>query len=328
MRTPTALFVSLSLTAILVVGARWAAADDYPSRPITMIVPFPAGGPTDAIGRVIAEGMRASLGRPVVVENIGGAAGSLGTERIARAAPDGYTLGLGNTVTHVFNAAIYPLKYDVVRDFEPVTLLVHEAAVIVVKPSLPVKNLRELIAYLKANPDKVLLGTGGLGTQSDLVAVFFEKQTGTTVQHIPYRGLGPAIQALLSGEVDMVMSLPANALPQVRAGTIRAIAVTAKTRLPGDTDIPTVDEAGLEGFYQTNWHALFLPKGTPAAVVQRINAAAVAALADPQVRERYVGLGQDFFPAEQMTPTALAAFQKSEIAARWPIIKAAGIKAQ
>jgi tripartite-type tricarboxylate transporter receptor subunit TctC len=318
----------LNYTAISAFLAGPLAAEDYPSRPITMIVPFPAGGPTDAIGRIVAEGMRSSLGRPVIVENIGGAAGSLGTEKVALATPDGYTIGLANSVTHVLNGAIYSLKYDVVKDFEPVALLVNEPAVIVAKPSLPANNLRELIAWLKANPNNAFAGTGGVGTVSDVVAYFFEKQTGTSIQHVPYRGLGPAIQALIAGEVDLVVGLPANVLGQVHAGTIKAFAVTAKTRLEGAPDIPTVDEAGLEGFYQSNWHALYVPKDTPSDIVNKLNAAAVAALADPDVRKKLVVDGQGFFPGDEMTPAALAAFQQREIEQRWPIVKAAGIKAE
>jgi tripartite-type tricarboxylate transporter receptor subunit TctC len=301
-------------------------AQDYPTRPVTLIVPFPAGGPTDAIGRVIAEGMRPALGRPVIVEDAGGAAGSIGAERVAFAAPDGYTVCLGNTVTHVFNGAIFSLKYDVVKAFQPVSLLVNEAAILVVRKDFPANNLRELIAWLKANPDKALLGTGGAGTQSDVVALFFERATGISAQHVPYRGLGPAITALMAGQVDLVMSLPANTLPQVQAGTIKAIAVTSKKRLTAAPDVPTMDEAGLPGFYQVNWHGLFVPKDTPEGIVAKLDTAAVAALANPQVRERLVGLGQDIFPADQQTPAALAAYQKAEIEERWPIIKAAGIK--
>lgn len=319
----------MSLASVL--GTLWSShgeAETYPSRPIMMVVPFPAGGPTDAIGRILAEAMRPSLGRPVIVENVPGAAGSLGTGRVALAVPDGYTLALGNTATHVLNGALYPLKYDIERDFKPVSLLVNEPAMIVAKQSLPVGNLRELISWLNANPDSGLAGTGGAGTVSDIVASFFEKRTGTSFQHVPYRGLGPAIQALIAGQVDLVMSLLANALPQVRAGTIKALAVTSKTRLVGAPNIPTVDEAGLEGFYQSNWHALFVPKGTPSAIVERINAAVTTALANPEVRKRFVDLGQDFFPAEQLTPAALAAFQKLEIEQRWPIVRAAGIKVE
>jgi tripartite-type tricarboxylate transporter receptor subunit TctC len=275
-----------------------------------MIVPYPAGGPTDAIGRVIAQAMQPALGRPVIIENIGGAAGGLGTEKVAMANPDGYTIGLGNSVTHVLNGAIYSLKYDVVKDFAPISLLAAEPAVIVGRPTLPANNLQELIAWLKENSGKSLAGTAGVGSVSDVALYFFEKQIGASIQHIPYRGLGPAVQAMMSGEVDIAMSLPANVLGQVQAGTIKAFAVTAKTRLVGAPNIPTVDEAGLQGFYQSNWHALFAPKGTPKEIIGKLNAAAVAGLADPQVRQRLVADGQDLFSSDELTPEALAAFQQ------------------
>jgi tripartite-type tricarboxylate transporter receptor subunit TctC len=320
--------VALNLTAITAVLAGPLAADDFPSRAVTMIVPYPAGGPTDAVGRLIAQGMQSALGRPVVIENIGGAAANLGTERVARAAPDGYTIGLGNSATHVVNGAVYSLKYDVVKDFEPISLLATEPVVIVGRPTLPANNLRELIAWLKDNSGKSLAGTAGVGSVADVALYFLEKQIGVSIQHIPYHGLGPAVQAMLSGEIDIVMSLPGNVLGQVKAGTIKAFAVTAKKPLVGDPGIPTVDEAGLEGFYQSNWHALFAPKGTPKEIIRKLNEAAVAAMADPQIRERLVEDGQDFFPPDELTPQALAAFQQSEIAQRWPIIKAAGIKSE
>jgi tripartite-type tricarboxylate transporter receptor subunit TctC len=318
----------LNLAAMSAALAGPLAADDYPSRPVTMIVPFTAGGPTDAIGRVVAQGMQGYLGRPVVVENIGGAAGSLGTEKVAMATPDGYTFGLGNSVTHVLNGAIYSLKYNVVKDFEPISLLVAEPAVLVSRSTLLANNLEELIAWLRDNSGKALAGTGGVGTVSDVVLYFLEQRLGISVQRIPYRGLGPAIQAVIAGEVDIAVGLPANILGQVRAGTIKAFAVTAKTRLTGAPNIPTVDDAGLEGFYQSNWHALFAPKGTPRDIIGKLNAAAVAALADPQIRERLVEDGQDPFSSDELTPEALAAFQQREIAQRWPIVKAAGIKSE
>ncbi len=319
---------ALTPTAITVVLAGPLLADDFPSRPVTMIVPYPAGGPTDAIGRVIAQGMQSALGRPVVIENIPGAAGGLGTEKVAMANPDGYTFGLGNSVTHVLNGAIYTLKYDVVKDFEPISLLAAEPAVIVGRPTLPANNLRELIAWLKDNSGKSLAGTAGVGSVSDVVLYFLEKQIGASIEHIPYRGLGPAVQAMMAGEVDLAMSLPANVLGQVQAGTIKAFAVTAKTRLVGAPNIPTVDEAGLNGFYQSNWHALFAPKNTPREIIGKLNAAVIAALADPQVRERLVADGQDLFSSDELTPEALATFQQREIAQRWPIVKAAGIKSE
>jgi tripartite-type tricarboxylate transporter receptor subunit TctC len=319
------------LLASLAAGAAtlWigrSGAETYPSRPITMIVPFPAGGPTDTIGRVVAEGMRAALGQAVVVENVPGASGNLGTERLARATPDGYTIGLGNSVTHVINAALFPLKYDVVKDFVPVAPLVTEAAVIVARKDFPADDLRAMIAWLKANPDKALLGSAGVGTNSHVIAILFAEKTGACFQIVPYRGLGPVIQELVAGHIDIAMSLPANSLPQVRAGTIKAFAVTSKSRLTGAADVPTVDEAGLPGFYQSNWHALFAPKGMTDDIAGRLNAAANAALTDPALRAKLVELGQGFFPADQRTPAALAAFQKMEIEERLPTIKAAGIK--
>jgi tripartite-type tricarboxylate transporter receptor subunit TctC len=319
---------ALTPAAITSVLASPLLADDFPSRPVTMVVPYPAGGPTDAIGRVIAQGMQSALGRPVVIENIPGAAGGLGTEKVAMATPDGYTFGLGNSVTHVLNGAIYTLKYDVVKDFEPISLLAAEPAVIVGRPTLPANNLRELIAWLKDNSGKSLAGTAGVGSVSDVALYFLEKQIGASIQHIPYRGLGPVVQAMMSGEVDIAMSLPANVLGQVQAGTIKAFAVTAKTRLVGAPDIPTVDEAGLNGFYQSNWHALFAPKNTPREIIGKLNTAVIAALADPHVRERLVADGQDLFSPDELTPEALAAFQQREIAQRWPIVKAAGIKSE
>ncbi len=314
------LLISLGVAAYVCA----AVAQDYPTRPIKMVVPFPAGGPTDAIGRVIAAGMAHALKQPLVIENIGGAAGSLGTGQVARAVPDGYTIGLGNAVTHVANGALYPLSYDIVADFAPVSPLVSDTPVIVGRKSLPTTDLRELIAWLRANPDKALAGTAGRGSQSHEVALYFEHAIGARFQLVPYRGLGPATQDLIAGQIDFMMSLPAIAVPQVRAGTIKAYAVTAKTRLVASPDIPTVDEAGLPGFYNTNWHALFAPKGTAAAIVARLNAAVRESLADPEIRNRLIDLGQQIYPPEELTPTALAELQKADIATRWPLIKAAG----
>jgi tripartite-type tricarboxylate transporter receptor subunit TctC len=325
MQTRRTFLGSLAGAATLASAGR-AQAQLYPSRAIKMIVPFPPGGPADAIGRVVAEGMRASLGQPVIVENVGGASGSLGTGQAARAAPDGYTVGLGNSVTHVINGAVYSLNYDALTDFEPVSLMTDNAALIVAKKAMTANDLRELIAWLKANPGKALAGTGGVGSAAHEAGLYFENETGTRFQFVPYRGLGPAIQDLVGGQIDIMFSFPANALPQVHAGTIKAYAVTSKTRLASAPEIPTVDDAGLPGFYYSAWHALFAPKGTPKAVVGRLNAAVMAALADPAVRERLINLGQEIFPPEQQTPEALAVFQRAEIEKRWPIIKAAGIK--
>jgi tripartite-type tricarboxylate transporter receptor subunit TctC len=305
-----------------------AGAQVYPSRPITIIVPFPAGGPSDTLARILAERMRVSLGQPIIIENVTGASGSIGAGRVARAAPDGYTLSLGTSTTHVINGAVLTLQYDVLNDFEPVSLLATNPQLIVARKTMPAKDLKELIAWLKANPDKESQGTSGAGSAIHLAGVLFQKVTGTRFQFVPYRGATPALQDLVAGQIDIMIDLASNSLPQVRAGTIRAYAVTAKSRLATAPDIPTVDEAGLPGFYVSAWHALFAAKGTPKNVIAKLNAAVVDALADPVVRQRLADLGNETPPREQQTPEALAAFHKAEIEKWWPIIKAANIKSE
>jgi len=255
-----------------------------------------------------------------------GAAGSIGTGQVARAAPDGYTLIYGGLNTHVINPAFLALKYNVLNDFEPIALTTTVPLLIVAKKAMPANNLRELIAWLKANPDKASLGTGGPGNISHLAAIFFQRETGTRMGFVPYRGAGAAINDLVAGHVDVLTDLASNSLPHVHAGTIRAYAVTAKNRLAVAPDIPTVDEAGLPGFYMGAWQAIWAPKHTPSAVIEKLNASIMAALADPTVRSRIADIGQEIFPPERQTPQALAAFQKAEIEKWWPIIKAAGIK--
>lgn len=318
---------SFALAAALALVGN-ADAQGWPSRPITMIVPFPAGGPTDTIGRVVADGMRNSLGQPIVIENVSGAAGSLGTGRIARTEPDGYTLFLGNSVTHVINGAVYALKYDLLKDFAPVILLAYQPQIIVAKKDFPARDLKELIAWLKANPGKASAGIGGIGGVSHVAGVFFEKETGTQFQFVPYRGLGPAMQDLVAGQIDIMIDQAANTLPQVRAGTIKAYAVTSKTRLPAAPDIPTVDEAGLPGFYRSSWHGLWVPQSTPESIVAKLNSAVVAAFADPTTRQRLADIGQETFPLDQQSPAALGALQRADIERWWPVIKAAGLRAQ
>ena len=317
----------LLITAAFVVG--WASlgvAQVYPSRPITMVVPLPAGGAFDVTARVLAEHMRASLGRPVIIENVTGAAGSIGTGQVARAAPDGYTLISGGLNTHVINPAFLALRYNVLNDFEPIALTASVPLLIVAKKAMPANDLKELVAWLKANPDKASLGTGGRGNVSHLAAVFFQRKTDTRVGFVPYRAAGAAINDLVAGHVDMMMDLASNSLPHVRAGTIRAHAVTAKGRLVVAPEIATVDEAGLPGFYMEAWQAIWAPKHTPSAVIEKLNASIMAALADPAVRSRLADIGQEIFPPERQTPQALAAFHKAETEKWWPIIKAAGIK--
>jgi tripartite-type tricarboxylate transporter receptor subunit TctC len=305
-----------------------AMAQVYPSRPVTMVVPFPAGGSSDTIGRVLADGMRGRLGQSVIIENVGGASGNLGVGRVARAAPDGYTLILGSWPTHVLNAAIFTLPYDPLNDFEPVALVAAQPLFIIAKKAMPAKDLTELLAWLKANPDKATQGTAGTGGASHLAGVFFQTATGTRFQFVPYRGSAPAMQDLLAGQIDMMIDLAASATPQVRAGNVRAYAVTAKSRLAAAPDVPTVDEAGLPGYYVLSWHAVWVPKTTPKSVVAKLNAAVVEALADPAVRKRLADIGQEIFPREQLTPEALSAYQKAEIEKWWPMVKAANIKSE
>ena len=305
-----------------------AMAQTYPSRPVTMVVPFPAGGSTDTIGRVMADGMRGPLGQSVIIENVGGASGNLGVGRVARAQPDGYTLILGSWPTHVLNAAIFTLPYDPLNDFEPVSLVAAQPLFIIARKAMPARDLTELVAWLKANPDKATQGTAGTGGASHLAGVFFQKATGTRFQFVPYRGSAPAMQDLLAGQIDMMIDLAASATPQVRAGNVKAYAVTAKSRLAAAPDVPTVDEAGLPGYYVLSWHAVWVPKTTPKPVVAKLNAAVVEALADPAVRKRLADVGQEIFSREQLTPEALSAYHKAEIEKWWPMVRTANIKSE
>jgi tripartite-type tricarboxylate transporter receptor subunit TctC len=303
-------------------------AQVYPSRPITIVAPFAAGGPTDTIGRIVAERMRVSLGQPVIIEDVPGAAGSIGVGRVARAPSDGYTIGIGQWGTHVVNGAIYPFQYDLLKDFEPISLLTSNPWLVVAKKAMPANDLKGFIAWLKANPDSASAGTAGVGSPAHVFGVFFQNATGTRFQFVPYRGNAPALQDLMAGQIDLMIDNPTNSLPQVRAGNIKAFAVTAKNRLASAPDIPTVDEAGLPKFYISHWHALWVPKGTPKDVIVKLNAAVVDSLADPAVRARLADLGQEIFPPEQQTPETLRAFQRAEIEKWWPIIKAANIKGE
>ncbi len=305
-----------------------ASAQPYPSRPITMVVPYATGGSTDAIGRIMAERMRASLGQTVVAENVTGANGSIGVGRAARAAPDGYTISLGAWPTHVVNGAIMSLNYDVLDDFEPVVLLPTQPLLIVAKKAMAAQNLQELVAWLKANPDKASQGHAGVGSTAHIGGVFFQKQTGTRFAFVPYRGGGPAMQDLIAGQIDLMFDPAGSAVPHVLAGSIKAYAVTAKSRLTAAPELPTVDEAGLPGMYVSLWHAFWVPKGTPKDIIAKLNAAAVEAMADPAVQKRLVAIGQELPPPDMQTPEALGAYHKAEIARWWPVIKEAGIKAQ
>jgi tripartite-type tricarboxylate transporter receptor subunit TctC len=330
MKLPRRQFLHLaSGAAALPAVSRIARAQAYPTRPITMIIPFSAGGPSDVIGRLLAERMRATLGQSVVVENSTGAGGTIGVGRVARAAPDGYTLGIGIWSTHVVNGAIYTLQYDVTKDFAPVSLISRElGTIIVAKKSTPAKDLRELIEWLKAGQGRATFGTAGVGSPPHIGGVLFQNLAGAPFQFVHYRGAAPVAQDLVAGQIDMAIDSPTTSLPQVRAGFIKAYAVTAKSRLPAAPDIPTADEAGLSGMYLSVWFALWAPKGTPTDVVTKLNLAARRALADPSMGSRLVDLGQEIFPPDQQTPEALGALQKADIEKWWPIIKAAGIKAE
>src|SRR5262245_2229603 len=322
-------FMHLPAGAAALSAIPWNAdAQSYPSRPVTVIVPFPAGGPTDTVARIIAERIRPSIGQSVVVENVSGAGGTLGVTRVVRAAADGYVLSVGNWASHVGATAVYPVQYDVLRDLEPVAILAAEPQIIVARESFPANNLKELVEWLKANPDKALQSTVGVGSASHVAGLSFQKETGTRLLFVPYRGAAPAMQGLLGGEVAIGFSLASTATPHLQAGKIKAFAVTDKHRLAAAPDVPTVDEAGLPGFYFSVWTAIWAPKGTPEGVIGKLNDAISEALADTKVQQRLANLGQNVVMPEQRTPAALGAFHKSEIEKWVPIIRAANIKAE
>ena len=318
----------LFVIACLLGSIASAAAQPYPSRPVTMVVPFGAGGPTDALARILAARMSAPLGQTVLVENVTGASGTIGITRVARAAPDGYTIVLGNWPSFVVASAIYPhLPYDVQKDFEPVALLPNNPYIVVSKKDLPARDLKELVAYLKANPDKISAGTGGAGAGQHVSGVYFQKVTGTRFQFVPYRaGSSEIMRDLVAGHIDLTFDQAISALPYVRGDQVRAYAITGKTRLASAPDIPTVDEAGAPGVYISTWFGLWAPKGTPPDAIARLSAAAMEALADPAVAKRLADLGQQIPPPEQQTAAALGAHLKAEIEKWFPIIKDAGIK--
>ena len=317
--------VLIAIAAVLAFYST-AFADNFPSRPITIVVPFSAGGPSDTMARILGERMKMALGQPVLIENVTGAAGSIGVGRVVHAAPDGYTVGIGHLGTHVANGAIYKLNYDLVSDLEPVVLLPSNPMIIVSKNAVPAKTLKELIAWLKARPAPATAGTAGAGSGSHIAGLYFESATGIQLQYVPYRGTGPAMNDLIAGQIDLIVDQTSNSINQVRAGTIRAYAVTDAKRVDSAPDIPTTDEAGLPGFHMTLWSGLWVPKGTPKEIVGKLNAAAVEALNDPAVRKQFENLGLQMPPPDRLTPQALGDWQKAEIAKWWPMIKAANVK--
>jgi tripartite-type tricarboxylate transporter receptor subunit TctC len=312
----------------LVTASGMARAQAYPSRPITMIVPFPPGGLTDVLGRVLATGMQAVLGQTVVVENVGGASGSIGTSRVARAAPDGYTLVLGIWNTHVANGVTYKLDYDVVKDFAPIALCADAPLVLLAKKSAPANDLRGYIAWLKANPDKASMATVGIGSPGHLLGFLMQKDIGARFALVPYRGAGPSVQDVVAGQIDMTFANTATALPFVRAGSAKAFGVTSLKRITAAPEIPTMDEEGLRGFSFSLWAALFAPHDTPRDIIDKLNSAAVKTLHDPNIAQKLEAQGFAIPSPQRQTPEALAAYQKAEIEKWWPIIRAAGIKAQ
>jgi tripartite-type tricarboxylate transporter receptor subunit TctC len=316
------------VACVVLGGLATASAQTFPSRPVTIVVPFAAGGPTDVLARVLGQRMATTLGQSVVIENVTGAGGSIGVGRVVRSPADGYTLSIGQLGTHALNGAIYALPYDLLTDLEPIALLASNPQLIVTKKAMPAKDLRELIAWLKANQDKTIVGTAGAGTPAHVSGVYLQNQLGSKFQFVPYRGAGPAMQDLIAGNIDLYFDQASNSIAHVRNGSIKAYAVTSKTRLPSAPDIPTADEAGLPGFNIAVWHGLWAPKGTPKDVIEKVNAAVREALADPATRLKLSELGQDIPAPEQQTPPGLAAFQKAEIDKWWPIVRAANITAQ
>jgi tripartite-type tricarboxylate transporter receptor subunit TctC len=318
----------LAAGAFVLLGLATASAQTYPSRPVTMIVPFPAGGATDALARLLGERIKQGLGQPIVIENVAGAAGTIGVGRAVRAPADGYTLQIRNSTTNLLTGGLYPLQFDLLNDLEPIVEIASEPMLIVGKKTLPPNNLKELIAWLKANPDKASVGIPGVGGTGHLTGLAFQKATGTTFQFVPYRGNAPALQDLIAGQIDLQIEPASNFYGQVKAGTVKPFAITASARVNAAPDIPTAEEAGLPGFQAVLWYGLWAPKNTPKDIVSKLNAVMVETLADPTIKARFADLGLAAPPRDRQTPEALRAFQKQEADKWWPIIKAANLKGQ
>ena len=323
-----ALKTLLQAAALAAIGIGAAAVQDYPTRPITIIAPFPPGGPSDAVARILAGPLEAALGQPVVIENIAGAGGTIGVTRVARAEPDGYTLLIGQWSTQVVNPVTYHLATDVVNDFAPIALLANTPQIIIARKDFPASDVRGLIAWLKANPDKAQAATVGAAGGAQVAGMYFQQVTGTRFGFVPNRGGAPAMQDLMAGRVDIMFDQAANAITQVHAGTIKAYAVMTNDRWHLAPEIPTIDESGAEGLHISFWHALFAPKATSPDIISKLNAAVVKALADPKVQQSFAVQGQDIWPTAQQAPVALAVFYKTEIDKWWPVIKATGLKVE
>jgi tripartite-type tricarboxylate transporter receptor subunit TctC len=322
-------WLTVVVATLLGLGSTGAArAENYPARAITMIVPFPAGGATDTLARFLAEKMRAILGQSVIIENVAGAAGSIGVGRAVRSAPDGYTLSIGTSTTHMLTGGLYALSFDLLKDLEPVIQIGSEPLLIVGRKSLPADDLKGLIGWLKANPDRASVGIAGVGATGHLTGISFQKETGTKFQFVPYRGNAPAMQDLLAEQIEFMIEPLSNFKSLVGAGSVKPFAITGKARLPSWPDIPTADEAGVPGFFASLWYGLWVPKDTPKDIVAKLNATMVQALADPSVQKRFEELGIQITPLQQQSPEALRAFQQAEAERWWPIIRAANLKGE
>jgi tripartite-type tricarboxylate transporter receptor subunit TctC len=322
-------FLHLAVAASLPASTRIATAQPYPSRAITLVVPYGAGGASDTIARILAEGLRRQVNQPIVVENVAGASGTIGVGRVARAAPDGYTLVLGGWAPHVLNGAMFNLHYDVVRDFEPAAVVTSEPLLIVARKTFPANDFMQFIAWLKANPEAATQGTTGAGGMSTVTGLILQRETGTKFKFVPYRGgLGPAMLDLRAGQIDFMIDFATNSVPQLKGGFIKAYAVTSQKRLAALPDVPTTIEIGMPALTVTSWNALFFPKNTPKNIVAKFNGAVQAALTDPTVGRQFSAIEQEIPPREQQTSDGLAALQRAEIERWWPIIKAANIKEQ
>ena len=317
--------IKLLAAVALAAFTGFAGAQSWPSRPVTLIVPFPPGGSTDTAARILAEAMRPSLGQPLVIENVGGAGGSIALARVARAAPDGYTIDIGQWDTHV-GGIIYPITYDLEKDFAPIGLMSLNPQLFIARKGFPAEHLKDLVAWLKANPGRATFVDQTAAAR--VTGLLMQQSTGTQVEFIPYRGAGPAMQAMLGGQVDLMVVQAAAALPQARAGAVKILANLSPTRSQAVPNIPTSEESGIAGLHASGWFGLFAPKAIPAEVVAKLNGAMVQALAEPALRKRFADLGLDLAAREQQTPEGLAAFHKAEVEKWWPIIKAAGIKVE
>jgi tripartite-type tricarboxylate transporter receptor subunit TctC len=318
-----ALCALIALAASAVV----ALADDYPSHPITMMVGFPPGGPTDTLARILADAMKKTLGQTVVIEDVTGAGGTIATGRVVHASPDGYTIGIGNWTSHVGSPAMYPLDYDVLKDLQPISLLTSSPLWILTKNALPPKTPAELFAWLKAQTKPVTFGTVGTGSPAQLVGIQLAKAIGAHFQFVPYRGAAPAMQDLTGGQIDMACLEASGTYPGVAAGRFKAFAVTTDKRWPKSPDTPTLIEAGVPGVSLAFWHGLWATKGIPQPIIDKLDTAVKTALADPATKKRIEGLGQVIFPADHQNPDGLHAYQTAQIDKWWPVMKAAGIKA-